>query len=148
MTVQRVEVNKMKWHGFTLKKGFLIIADEEGIGLSSGWGCGDELFVYRRSPEGRWIGNWEYIPEIFEENEIEGEEFVIEWKLYDEEERRYVCGGGGFATVYASDYDSARRKAVAECVRDLRNEGKEIVDIDWSYCRIEYTGGYSLCDFG
>ena len=145
MLVQTIEAIEVNFRGFTLKKGFVVIADERGIGLSSGWTSNGELFVYRRI-NGEWVGNWEELGYLTDNKE--DLEVIVEWDLYDEEEERTICGGGGFTSVFAEDYDSARRKAMAKCIENLKE--KEIIDIGWNYGYVTYKddmGIYSLCNF-
>jgi hypothetical protein len=50
-----------KKQGFNFKPGFVALADEKGNikAATSGWECNGNVYVYRPSVDGTWIGDWE-----------------------------------------------------------------------------------------
>lgn len=55
-----------KINGFTVQEGFVALLDEKEnpVAITSGWENNGEYFVYRQSPTGEWVGEWESEPDF------------------------------------------------------------------------------------
>ena len=48
------------FHGFNFRPGYVWGRETSGAEFaSSGWSSGGEIFIYRRLPNGKWVGGWE-----------------------------------------------------------------------------------------
>ena len=47
-------------------------------------------------------------------------EYIIEWKMFDDDINEEICGGGYFSAVYTDDYNSAVQAVFAEQVDYLQ----------------------------
>lgn len=156
--VQIISENSiLEYAGFTLKRGFLVFADEEGkLSFSSGWNVKHstyevEFFIYRRNPSGEWVGGWEseidfgdfYVPDL-EENE-----YLVRWSeaIFSESEDRWeeVQACNNFDRVVAQSPLSAEKAVVSETAAleggEVRENGKEV------YYRDEHGVLHCLSNF-
>lgn len=138
--IQIVSENSMVYAGFTLKRGFLVFADEDGkLCFSSGWNLkhksGEvEFFIYRRNPSGGWEGRWESEWEAgdFSIPELEEDEYLVQWDeaVLSEDGWEEVPGISNYSQVVSQSPLYAERAVVSETAAlvggVIREKGKEV----------------------
>lgn len=154
--IQIVSENSMVYAGFTLKRGFLVFADEDGkLCFSSGWNqkhpSGEvEFFIYRRNPSGGWEGRWESEWEAgdFSIPELEEDEYLVQWNeavLSKDGIWEEVSTTHNFDRTVAQSPLSAEKAVVSERAAMyegvIRENGKEV------YYRDEHGVLHCLSNF-
>ena len=139
----------VRYHGFTAKSGFLVLAGEsKGLCFSSGWHQTHadgtvECFVYRLNGRGQWVGDWEVVDNYYPED---GEEYLVQWDEERLEGNKWVHASFGEELVFAPNHDDARRSVLAYLANKvhgvIRHNGTAVY-----YHDIDEDGDIILCRY-